>query len=86
MGTKNKKEVKNMYSERTLKLCERIKEENLKKIDQKIMYVLFNFGALVYLGVNIYEKLTLDECIYLRSEDIDEYYDEENKQWIKVSK
>ena len=75
-----------MYSERTLKLCERIKEENLKKIDQKIMYVLFNFGALVYLGVNIYEKLTLDECIYLRSEDIDEYYDEENKQWIKVSK
>lgn len=75
-----------MYSERTLKLCKRIKEENLKKIDQKIMYVLFNFGALVYLGVNIYEKLTLDECLYLRSEDIDEYYDEETKQWIKVSK
>lgn len=75
-----------MISEKTLNLCKKIKKENLKKIDQKIMYVLFDFGSAAYIGVDIYDKLTLDECVYLRSEDIDEYYDEETKQWIKVSK
>ena len=75
-----------MFSEKTLKLCERIKQEGLEKVGERTMYVLFNFGSTVYLSVNIYDKLTLDECVYLSSEDIDEYYDEETKQWIKVSK
>lgn len=74
-----------MISEKTLKLCERIKAEGMKKIEEKRMYVLFNFGSYVYLSVNIYDGLTLDECMYLRSEDIEEYYDEETKQWIKLS-
>ena len=74
-----------MISEKTLKLCERIKTEGMKKIEEKRMYVLFNFGSYVYLSVNIYDGLTLDECIYLRSEDIEEYYDEENKKWVKLS-
>lgn len=74
-----------MISEKTLKLCERIKAEGMKKIEEKRMYVLFNFGSYVYLSVNIYDGLTLDECMYLRSEDIEEYYDEENKKWIKLS-
>ena len=74
-----------MISEKTLKLCERIKTEGMKKIEEKRMYVLFNFGSYVYLSVNIYGGLTLDECMYLRSEDIEEYYDEENKKWVKLS-
>ena len=74
-----------MISEKTLKLCERIKAEGMKKIEEKRMYVLFNFGSYVYLSVNIYDGLTLDECMYLRSEDIEEYYDEENKKWVTLS-
>ena len=74
-----------MYSEKTLKLCERIKTEGMKKVGEKIIYVLFNFGSYVYFTVNIYDGLTLDECVYLRSEDIDTYYNEETKQWIKLS-
>ena len=74
-----------MYSEKTLKLCERIKTEGMEKVGERIIYVLFNFGSYVYLTVNIYDGLTLDECVYLRSEDIEEYYDEENKKWVKLS-
>ena len=74
-----------MYSEKTLKLCERIKTEGMEKVGEKIIYVLFNFGSYVYLTVNIYDRLTLDECVYLRSEDIETYYNEETKQWIKLS-
>ena len=74
-----------MYSEKTLKLCERIKTEGMKKVGERIIYVLFNFGSYVYLTVNIYDGLTFDECVYLRSEDIEEYYNEETKQWIKLS-
>ena len=74
-----------MYSEKTMKLCERIKNEGLKKIDKKRVYVLFNFGSYVYLGVYIYEKLSFEECLYLRSEDIKKYYDGETKEWKKLS-
>lgn len=74
-----------MLNEKTLKLCERIKQEGLKKVGERTMYVLFNFGSTVYLSVNIYDKLTLDECIYLRSENIDEYYDGETGKWIKLN-
>lgn len=74
-----------MFSEKTMKLCERIKNEGLKKIYEKRVYVLFNFGSYVYLGVSIYEKLSFEECLYLRSEDIEEYYGEETKGWKKLS-
>lgn len=72
-----------MVSEKYLNLCKRIKEEGLKKIDQKIVYVLFNFGGTAYVGVNIYEGLTLDECVFLRSEDIEEYLNED-KKWVTL--
>ena len=74
-----------MFSEKTLKLCERIKAEEMKKVGKKRMYVLFNSGSYVYLSVNIYDGLTLDECVYLRSEDIDMYLNEETKEWKKLS-
>lgn len=74
-----------MFSEKTLKLCERIKAEGMKKVEERKMYVLFNFGSYVYLSVNIYDGLTLDECVYLRSEDIDMYLNEETKEWKSLS-
>ena len=36
-------------------------------------YVCFNFGSCARVGVTLYEGLTVDECIALRSEDIEEY-------------
>lgn len=74
-----------MFSEKTLELCERIKAEGMKKVEERIMYVLFNFGSYVYLTVDIYDGLTLDECVYLRSENIDMYLDDGTKQWVKLS-
>lgn len=74
-----------MFSEKTLELCERIKAEGMKKVEERVMYVLFNFGSYVYLTVDIYDGLTLDECVYLRSEDIDMYLDDGTKQWVKLS-
>lgn len=74
-----------MFSEKTLKLCERIKAEGMKKVGERIMYVLFKFGSYSYITVNIYDGLTLDECIYLCSEYIDMYLDDVTKQWIKLS-
>lgn len=35
--------------------------------------VCFNFGSCARVGVTLYEGLTVDECIALRSEDIEEY-------------
>lgn len=74
-----------MFSEKTLKLCERIKQEGLEKVGERIMYVLFDFGSYVYLTVTIYDKLTLDECVYLRSENIVRYLDGETKEWKELS-
>lgn len=74
-----------MFSEKTLELCERIKAEGMKKVEERVMYVLFNFGSYVYLTVDIYDGLTLDECVYLRSENIDMYLDDGTKQWVKLS-
>lgn len=74
-----------MYSEKTLKLCERIKTEGLEKVGERLIYVLFSFGSYVYVTVSIYDGLTLDECVYLRSEEIEAYYKGETKQWIKLN-
>ena len=35
--------------------------------------VCFNFGSCARVGVTLYEGLTVDECVALRSEDIEEY-------------
>ena len=36
-------------------------------------YVCFSFGSVATVGVTLYEGLSIDECIALRSEDIAEY-------------
>ena len=36
-----------------------------------IMYVTFNFGGAAYISVDIYDGKSLNECLKLRSIDID---------------
>ncbi len=42
----------------------------MKIKETRTMYVSFNFGSMVYLSVDIYEGKTLNECLKMRSEDI----------------
>ena len=49
-----------------------MKEASIMKIKEtRTMYVSFNFGSMAYVSVNIYEGKTLNECLKMRSEDID---------------
>lgn len=43
----------------------------MKIKETRTMYVHFNFGSMTYLSVDIYEGKSLNECLKLRSEDID---------------
>ena len=45
------------------------------------MYVCFNFGSFVYLTVRLYEGKSIEECVRMRSEDIDEYRDPVTGEW-----
>ena len=45
------------------------------------MQVVFNFGGVAYVTVNIYEGKTLNECVKMRG-DIDGYI--LNGEYIKV--
>lgn len=55
----------------------------MKKIGKKIMYVSFNFGSMAYLTITLYEGKSLEECIKLRSEDINGYID--GGKYIKLA-
>lgn len=44
----------------------------MKLIERKQMQVVFSFGSVAYVTVNIYEGKTLNECIKIRG-DIDGY-------------
>lgn len=43
----------------------------MKIKETRTMYVSFKFGSMAYVSVNIYEGKTLNECLKMRSEDID---------------
>lgn len=43
----------------------------MKIKETRELYVSFNFGSMAYMSVDIYEGKTLNECLKLRSEDID---------------
>lgn len=45
----------------------------MKKIGHEVFYVSFKFGSMAYVGVDMYEGLTIEECLKLRSEEIDAY-------------
>lgn len=39
--------------------------------ETRMMYVTFNFGGTAYVSVDIYAGKSLNECLKLRSKDID---------------
>lgn len=43
----------------------------MKIKERRTLYVSFNFGSMAYVGVNIYEGKSLNECLKMRSENID---------------
>ena len=43
----------------------------LKVKEVKTVYVSFTFGSMAYVSVKIYEGKTLNECLKMRSEEID---------------
>lgn len=49
----------------------------------KTMTVVFNFGSVATVSVKIYEGKTLNECLKMRSEDIDGVII--NGMYIKIS-
>ena len=54
----------------------------MKKIGEWTVQVTFDFGSVAYVGVNIYEGKTFEECLKIRSEAIDGYI--ENGKYIKI--
>ena len=55
----------------------------MKVIEIKEMQVVFNFGSVATVGVNIYEGKTLTECLKLRSQDIVGYISD--KKYVKIA-
>ena len=55
----------------------------MKKIGKRTVQVTFTFGSVAYVGVNIYEGKTFEECLKIRSEAIDGYI--ENGKYIKLN-
>ena len=54
----------------------------MKKIGSKELQVIFDFGSVANVTVNLYEGKTFEECLKMRSEAIDGYI--ENKKYIKI--
>lgn len=48
----------------------------------KKVQVVFTFGSVAYVDVNIYEGKTFEECLFLRSEEIAGYI--ENGKYIQL--
>lgn len=58
------------------------RKKKMKKIEESIEYVSFAFGSMAYVTVDIYEGKTFEECLKLRSPDIDGYV--KNGKFVKV--
>lgn len=54
----------------------------MKKIGEKNVQVIFDFGSVANVTVNLYEGKTFKECLKMRSEAIDGYI--ENGKFIKI--
>ena len=55
----------------------------MKKIGEREVQVTFTFGSVAYVGVNIYEGKTFEDCLKIRSEAIDGYL--EDGKYIKIN-
>ena len=54
----------------------------MKKIGSKEVQVIFDFGSVANVTVNLYEGKTFEECLKMRSEAIEGYT--ENGKYIKI--
>ena len=54
----------------------------MKKIGSKNVQVIFDFGSVANVTVNLYEGKTFEECLKMRSESIDGYV--ENGEYIRI--
>ena len=52
---------------------------------KKDMHVAFNFGSIVQVSVEIYDGLSIDECVALYSEDVKQYLLPGDDAWRTVS-
>lgn len=48
------------------------------------MCVCFDFGSFVYLTVTLWEGKSLEECVRMRSDRIEEYRDPVTGEWKSV--
>lgn len=49
------------------------------------VYVHFNFGSYAYVGVDVLEGLSFEECVILRSEDVVSFEDPDTSEWHDVT-
>ena len=49
-----------------------------------VMRVSFTFGSVAAVTVTLYEGKTLNECLKMRAEDIDGYFDDNLRMYVKI--
>ena len=55
------------------------------KVGEAVVYVVFKFGSFAYCGVDLYEGLTMEECVALRGNgDIESYCEKTGMEWHNV--
>lgn len=55
------------------------------KVGEAVVYVVFKFGSFAYCGVDLYEGLTMEECVALRGNgDIESYCEKTGTEWHNV--
>ena len=55
------------------------------KVGEAVVYVVFKFGSFAYCGVDLYEGLTMEECVALRGNgDIESYCEKDGLEWHNV--
>lgn len=55
------------------------------KVGEAVVYVAFKFGSFAYCGVDLYEGLTMEECVALRGNgDIESYCEKTGMEWHNV--
>ena len=60
-------------------------EQNAISTTESTAYVQFNFGSFAQVGLTLYDGLSYEECVLLRSADVESYRDPETGAWVKVT-
>ena len=57
-------------------------EQKEKAIGEETVYVMFDSGCYVYIGVTLYEGKSFEECLRLRDNSIELYL--KDGKWINL--